>query len=171
MKVVSAFQATLNCGCAGPDLMEHPDYDNFWQSRNLRDHLNNVNCAVLSVGGWYDAEDPLGPFAVYQEATARNPDNDQITIVAGPWAHGQWSGGQGKTKLGDVEFFGRTEEYFREVSAATVARASFNAIADAPPLLPTAYREAVLAQASADARQRAARAGPAQGHRLRGRGK
>ena len=47
-------------------------------SRNLRDHFNNVNCAVLSVGGWYDAEDPLGPFAVYYGTTANNADNDQV---------------------------------------------------------------------------------------------
>ena len=38
----------------------------------------------------------------------------QITIVAGPWAHGQWSSGTGITVLGDVEFFSRTEEYYRE---------------------------------------------------------
>ena len=40
-----------------PDLIAHPNYDEFWQSRDIRRHLNNVNCAVLSVGGWYDAED------------------------------------------------------------------------------------------------------------------
>ena len=51
-------------------------------SRNLRDHFNNVNCAVLSVGGWYDAEDPLGPYAVYYGTTANNPDNDQVR-----WTH------------------------------------------------------------------------------------
>ena len=97
-----------------PDLMDHPNYDEFWQSRNLRDHFFNVDCAVLSVGGWYDAEDPLGPFAVYYGTTANNPDNDQVTIVVGPWAHGQWSSGTGITALGDVEFFSRTEEYYRE---------------------------------------------------------
>jgi predicted acyl esterase len=37
-----------------PDIMEHPNFDEFWQSRNLRDHFHNVNCAVLSVGGWYE---------------------------------------------------------------------------------------------------------------------
>jgi hypothetical protein len=36
--------------------------------------------AVLSVGGWYDAEDPLGPFAVYYGSTANNPTNDQVQI-------------------------------------------------------------------------------------------
>lgn len=43
-----------------PDLVAHPDYDEFWQSRDIKRHLNDVNCAVLSVGGWYDAEDPMG---------------------------------------------------------------------------------------------------------------
>ena len=27
-----------------PDLVAHPDYDEFWQSRDIRRHLNNVNC-------------------------------------------------------------------------------------------------------------------------------
>ena len=36
-----------------PDLIAHPDYDEFWQSRDIKRHLNDVNCAVLSVGGWY----------------------------------------------------------------------------------------------------------------------
>ena len=41
-------------------LHRDPPPPQFWQSRNIRGHLNGVNCAVLSVGGWYDAEDPLG---------------------------------------------------------------------------------------------------------------
>ena len=27
-----------------PDLVAHPDYDEFWQSRDIRRHLNHVNC-------------------------------------------------------------------------------------------------------------------------------
>jgi uncharacterized protein len=74
-----------------PDILAHPNYDQFWQSRDIRRHLNHVRCAVLSVGGWYDAEDPLGPLATFREATARNPSNDGITLCMGPWAHGQVS--------------------------------------------------------------------------------
>jgi putative CocE/NonD family hydrolase len=117
-----------------PDLVAHPNYDEFWQSRDIRGHLNNVNCAVLSVGGWYDAEDPLGPFATFYETRARNPGNSEVTLVAGPWAHGQWSGGEGLTTHGNVSFYSRTEEYYREhVELPFLRRHLGTPAADAPP--------------------------------------
>ena len=70
--------------------------------------------AVLSVGGWYDAEDPMGPFSTFYETSRRNPENAEVTLCAGPWAHGQWSSGEGPTTMGNVEFFAKTEEYYRE---------------------------------------------------------
>lgn len=97
-----------------PALVEHPNYDKYWQEKDIRRHLHGVNCAVLSVGGWYDAEDPLGPLSSFYETKARNPTNSEVTLVMGPWAHGQWSGGEGVTSLGNVCFFSRTEEYYRE---------------------------------------------------------
>ena len=53
-----------------------------WLGRRVgRMHMYYVYTgAVLSVGGWYDAEDPLGPFAVYYGSTANNPTNDQVQI-------------------------------------------------------------------------------------------
>src|SRR5271157_2645650 len=39
------------------ELLEHETYDEFWQARNLRPHLKNIRPAVLTVGGWFDAED------------------------------------------------------------------------------------------------------------------
>jgi predicted acyl esterase len=39
------------------DLENHPNYDAFWQARNLLPHLKNIQAAVLTVGGWYDTED------------------------------------------------------------------------------------------------------------------
>ena len=71
-------------------IVNHPNYDEFWQKRNLLPHLNNVKHAVMTVGGWFDAEDLYGPLNIYKtiektSSTARN------SIVMGPWAHGQWS--------------------------------------------------------------------------------
>ena len=42
------------------DLMNHPNYDNFWSARVLAPHLRKVTPAVLWVGGWFDAEDSGG---------------------------------------------------------------------------------------------------------------
>ena len=97
-----------------PMLVEHDNYDEVWQASDIRRHLNDVSCAVLSVGGWYDAEDPLGPLSTFYETRRRNPENKEVTLVMGPWAHGQWSGGEGITTMGNVCFFTRTEEYYRK---------------------------------------------------------
>src|SRR5206468_1954683 len=37
------------------EMMRHPNYDEFWQARNLRPHLKNIHPAVMTVGGWFDA--------------------------------------------------------------------------------------------------------------------
>ncbi|MEG1199589.1 MAG: CocE/NonD family hydrolase, partial [Algoriella sp.] len=37
------------------DLFAHPDYDQFWQDRNVLPHVTNVQPAVMTVGGFFDA--------------------------------------------------------------------------------------------------------------------
>ena len=43
------------------DQLKHDTYDAYWQARDLSRHMKNVHCAVMVVGGWYDAEDLSGP--------------------------------------------------------------------------------------------------------------
>jgi putative CocE/NonD family hydrolase len=71
-------------------IVEHPNYDAFWQQRNLLPHLKNVNHAVMTVGGWFDAEDLYGPLMIYKTIEKTSPAAKN-TLVVGPWAHGQWS--------------------------------------------------------------------------------
>ncbi|MEJ7914147.1 MAG: CocE/NonD family hydrolase, partial [Chitinophagaceae bacterium] len=33
-------------------IVDHPNYDTFWQKRNILPHLKNIKPAVLTVGGW-----------------------------------------------------------------------------------------------------------------------
>ena len=40
--------------------MEHGDYDEYWQGQRVSQHLNKVTPAVMTVGGWFDAEDVQG---------------------------------------------------------------------------------------------------------------
>ncbi len=94
------------------ELMEHGTYDEFWQARNLRPHLKNIKTAVMTVGGWYDAEDLFGPLQIYHEVERNNPGIFNILVI-GPWSHGGWSGGEGD-KLGPVSFYAKTSEFFRE---------------------------------------------------------
>jgi len=51
----------------------HPNYDEFWQSRNILPHLHGTAPASMIVGGWYDAEDLYGPLNIYRAVEAANP--------------------------------------------------------------------------------------------------
>ena len=94
------------------EFLAHPNYDAYWQARNLRPHLKNVHCAVMTVGGWYDAEDLFGPLEIYRATERMNPGIAN-TLVMGPWAHGGWGRGDGD-KLGDINFHAKTAEFYRE---------------------------------------------------------
>jgi hypothetical protein len=93
------------------DQVKHNTYDSYWQQRDLSRHMKNVKCAVLVVGGWFDAEDLSGPFRTANAIRRFNPDTP-VTLVEGPWVHGGWMRNDG-SHLGDVEFNAKTSEYFR----------------------------------------------------------
>ena len=93
------------------DQARHDTYDAYWQARDISRHMKNVHCAVLVVGGWYDAEDLSGPYKIFQAISKFNPKTP-VTLVEGPWVHGGWSRGEG-SHLGDVQFNAKTGEYFR----------------------------------------------------------
>jgi len=94
------------------DAAAHPNYDEFWQSRNILPHLRNIEAAVMVVGGWYDTEDLYGPLKTYREVEKNNPDTFNM-LVMGPWSHGGWARSDGD-RLGDAEFGFKTAEYYRE---------------------------------------------------------
>ena len=71
-------------------LSEHPNYDAFWQKRSILPHLKNIDHAIMTVGGWFDAEDLYGPLNIYKTVEKHNP-NTYNTIVMGPWSHGDWA--------------------------------------------------------------------------------
>ena len=94
------------------EFLNHETYDAFWQARNIRPHLKNIHCAVMTVGGWYDAEDLFGTLEVYRWTGRQNPAITNL-LVMGPWAHGGWDRQMGE-KLGDVDFRSKTSEFYRE---------------------------------------------------------
>ncbi|NBO91839.1 MAG: CocE/NonD family hydrolase [Planctomycetia bacterium] len=94
------------------DVMKHGTYDDFWKARNIRQHLGNVRPAVLTVGGWYDAENLFGALEVYKNIKKHSPKTNN-RLVMGPWIHGGWSNGDGDS-LGDVSFNAKTAEYYRK---------------------------------------------------------
>ena len=94
------------------DMMTHDTYDAFWEARRVAPHLRNVKPAVLTVSGWYDANNLRGALLVH-DAIERQSRGTSNRIVLGPWSHGQWSRGTGDA-LGDLRFGSPTSQFFRD---------------------------------------------------------
>ena len=93
------------------EMLDHPTYDAFWQARNLRPQLKEVRPAVLTVGGWFDAENLYGALQVFQTLDRQSPATD-YRLVMGPWSHGGWERTRGD-HLGPVQFGADTSEWFQ----------------------------------------------------------
>ena len=83
------------------DAFAHPDYDDFWKARNPLPFLKNVTPAVMTVGGWFDAEDLYGALHTYAAIEKQNSPSVKNFLVMGPWSHGQWAFGKGNN-LGNI---------------------------------------------------------------------
>jgi putative CocE/NonD family hydrolase len=94
------------------EALKHGTYDEFWKARNLRQHLKNIRPAVMTVGGWFDAENLFGALETFKKVEATSEGRPNI-LVMGPWRHGGWSGGDGEG-LGDISFNSKTSAYYRE---------------------------------------------------------
>ena len=93
-------------------IVDHPNYDDFWQKRNLLPHLKDVKHAVLTVGGWFDAEDLYGPLNIYKTIEQNSPAAVN-TIVMGPWGHGDWAYEGGKSTHNHIYFGDSISTYFQ----------------------------------------------------------
>ncbi|MBZ5525519.1 MAG: CocE/NonD family hydrolase [Acidobacteriia bacterium] len=94
------------------DQVSHNTYDSYWHARDLSRHMKNIKCAVLTVGGWFDAEDLSGPFRTYHAISRNNPGTFS-GLVIGPWSHGGWARFEG-ARFGRVEIGAKTSDYYRE---------------------------------------------------------
>jgi hypothetical protein len=94
-------------------VMQHPDYDAFWQARNIRPHLRNMAPAMLEVGGFYDTEDLFGPWGTFRAIERLRTSAEGNHIVIGPWSHGGWARGDGNA-LGSLRWNTKTGPFFRD---------------------------------------------------------
>jgi putative CocE/NonD family hydrolase len=92
--------------------MEHGNYDGYWQAQNVPQHLRRVTPAVMTVGGWFDAEDLYGPLKIYEAVEKWNPGTYN-TLVMGPWCHGCWSN-DAYESLGNIEFGSKVSLFYQE---------------------------------------------------------
>ncbi len=93
--------------------VDHTNYDEFWKSRAIQHQIKNVKAAVMTVGGWFDAEDLAGPLNIYRRNEKNNGGAAPNMLVMGPWTHGSWSRGDGN-KVGNVDFATKTAAYYRD---------------------------------------------------------
>lgn len=69
--------------------VDHPDYDAYWKKEAWVHQLHASTVPNLNVAGFWDQEDPWGPWEIFRHAAEHDPENTNF-IVAGPWFHGQW---------------------------------------------------------------------------------
>ena len=95
------------------DSVEHPDYDEFWKKEAWVNQLHASTVPNLNVAGFWDQEDPWGPWQIFRHAAESDPEHTNF-IVAGPWYHGEWQSPKGDS-IGAVQFGGHeTAREFRE---------------------------------------------------------
>ena len=92
--------------------LEHTTYDAFWKARAIWKHFKGITPAVLTVGGWFDAEDIAGPLLTYRTLKA-DSTTTKNHLVMGPWTHGSWSRGDGRV-VGNLDFGAEVSSWYRE---------------------------------------------------------
>ncbi len=93
--------------------IDHPDYDDFWKKEAWVNQLHASTVPNLNVAGFWDQEDPWGPWQIFRHAEEHDPDHTNF-IVAGPWFHGEWQSPKGDS-IGLIPFGGHeTALEFRE---------------------------------------------------------
>lgn len=94
-------------------LVEHPNYDEFWQKRSIIPHLHSVDHHVLTVGGLFDAEDLYGPLTIYKTVEKEAPALSN-RIIMGPWSHGDWARERGAQQVGYIHFGDSISTWFQK---------------------------------------------------------
>ena len=113
------------------DSVEHPDYDDFWKKEAWVSQLHASTVPNLNVAGFWDQEDPWGPWQIFRHAAQHDPDHTNF-IVAGPWFHGEWQTAKGDS-IGIIPFGGHeTAREFRENIEAAFFRYYLHGVGEKP---------------------------------------
>jgi putative CocE/NonD family hydrolase len=93
------------------DLMNHPNYTQWWQERNDRNFMQHIlpTTASLVVGGLFDAEEWFGAWNLYKGIELKAKNNNKLLM--GPWYHGLWASSDG-THLGNIYFDSNTADWY-----------------------------------------------------------
>jgi putative CocE/NonD family hydrolase len=93
----------------------------------------------LNVAGFWDQEDPWGPWQIFRHAAEHDPDHTNL-MVAGPWYHGEWQSARGDS-IGLIGFAGHeTAREFRETVEAPFFRYYLHGTGDKPAWQATTFQ-------------------------------
>lgn len=120
------------------ETINHPNYDEFWKKRSILPHLNNVKPAMMTVGGWFDAEDLSGPLNIYKKIE-KNNTGAYNTLVMGPFGHGRWSSETGHTMHSNVYFGDSLATFYQRNIEKTFFQHFLKGAGDGKSGLPEAY--------------------------------
>src|SRR5713226_1069692 len=95
-------------------ILEHPSYDALWQQQAMDKILaaQPLKVPTMLVHSLWDQEDIYGAIAVYKAIKPKDPNNDKVFLVMGPWHHGQEI--DDGSSLGALRFNSDTALYFRQ---------------------------------------------------------
>jgi putative CocE/NonD family hydrolase len=93
------------------EVVAHPDYDAYWKARAVAPRIGEVRTSVMTVGGWYDAEDLHGPLRLHARLRETSPRSVN-RLVMGPWTHGGWTSGTGR-RVGGIGLGSDTSTHYR----------------------------------------------------------
>ena len=92
--------------------VEHPNYDEYWHREAWVNQLHSSSVPNLNVAGFWDQEDPWGPWQIFRNSDKDVPSSTNL-MVAGPWFHGQWQTEKGD-RIGEIPLGHETAREFRE---------------------------------------------------------
>ena len=92
----------------------HPNFDEFWQTRDARRSCYDLQPAILVVGGLFDSEDCYGAWNLYKAIREQSPATN-LYLAFGPWWHGGWKRADFQG-FGNMYFGGSPSDYYlREI--------------------------------------------------------
>jgi hypothetical protein len=121
------------------DVVAHPDYDDFWKREAWVSQLHASTVPNLNVAGFWDQEDPWGPWQIFRHAAEHDPDHTNF-MVAGPWFHGMWRFPKGDS-IGLIALGGHeTAREYRETIEAPFFRYYLHDQGEKPSWVATTFQ-------------------------------
>src|SRR5437762_5104357 len=73
------------------EVVTHPDYDAFWKKEAWISQLHASTVPNLNVAGFWDQEDPWGPWQIFRHAAEHDPDHTNFMVAPdGAYARFVW---------------------------------------------------------------------------------